>query len=65
MIQTHLMKLDAPYPVLNIDGQIVRHVATLIEVREVYDKKTGESKIKTISHPVVDFGDNRYSGLVY
>ena len=65
MIQTHLMKLDAPYPVLNIDGQIVRHVATLIEVREVYDPKTGEEKIQTISHPVVDFGDNRYSGVVY
>lgn len=65
MIQTHLMKLEPPYPVLNIDGQIVRHVATLIEVREAFDPKTGEEKIKTISHPVVDFGDNRYSGLVY
>lgn len=65
MIQTHLMKLEAPYPVLNIDGQIVRHVATLIEVREVFDPKTGEEKIQTISHPVVDFGDNRYSGVVY
>lgn len=65
MIQTHLMKLEPPYPVLNIDGTIVRHVATLIEVREVYDKKTGEERIKTLSHPVVDYGENHYAGVVY
>ena len=64
MIQTHLMKLDAPYPVLNIDGQLVRHVATLIEVREIFDAKTGGEKIQTISHPVIDYGDNYYSGIV-
>lgn len=65
MIQTHLMKLEPPYPVLNIDGTIVRHVATLIEVREAYDRKTGEERIKTVSHPVVDYGDNEYAGIVY
>lgn len=65
MIQTHLMKLEPPYPVLNIDGTIVRHVATLIEVRETYDKTTGEERIKTVSHPVVDYGDNEYAGVVY
>lgn len=65
MIQTHLMKLEPPYPVLNIDGTIVRHVATLIEVREVYDSKTGEERIKTLSHPVVDYGNNHYAGVVY
>lgn len=65
MIQTHLMKLEPPYPVLNIDGNIVRHVATLIEVRPTFDSKTGEERIKTVSHPVVDFGDNNYAGIVY
>jgi len=65
MIQTHLMKLEPPYPVLNIDGTIVRHVATLIEVREAYDSVTGEERIKTVSHPVVDYGDNEYAGVVY
>jgi len=59
------MKLDPPYPVLNIDGQIARHVATLIEVRPAIDRKTGGERIKTISHPVVDYGDNYYSGIVY
>ncbi len=65
MIQTHLMKLDQPYPVLNIDGMIVRHVATLIEVHPTIDQKTGEDCIRTVSHPVVDYGDNHYSGIVY
>lgn len=65
MIQTHLMKLEPPYPVLNIDGTIVRHVATLIEVREDYDHVTGEERIKTVSHPVVDYGSNEYAGIVY
>lgn len=65
MIQTHLMKLEAPYPVLNIDGTLVRHVATLIEVRETLDSKTGEEHIKTVSHPVVDYGENAYSGVVF
>lgn len=65
MIQTHLMKLEPPYPVLNIDGTIVRHVATLIEVREAYDSATGDERIKTVSHPVVDYGDNEYAGIVY
>lgn len=65
MIQTHLMKLDKPYPVLNIDGVIVHHVATLIEVRPSIDPKTGDECIKTVSHPVVDYGDNHYSGIVY
>ena len=65
MIQTHLMKLEAPYPVLNIDGTLVRHVATLIEVRETLDSKTGEERIKTVSHPVVDYGENAYSGVVF
>jgi hypothetical protein len=65
MIQTHLMKLEPPYPVLNIDGTIVRHVATLIEVREAYDSVMGEERIKTVSHPVVDYGDNEYAGVVY
>ena len=65
MIQTHLMKLDAPYPALNIRGIFARHVATLIEVRTTIDPKTGEETIKTISHPVVDYGDNDYAGVVY
>ena len=65
MIQTHLTKLEAPYPVLNIDGTLVRHVATLIEVRQTYDKATGEERIKTVSHPVVDYGENAYSGVVF
>ena len=65
MIQTHLMKLEPPYPVLNIDGTIVRHVATLIEVREAVDRATGHACIKTVSHPVVDYGDNEYAGVVY
>lgn len=65
MIQTHLMKLEAPYPVLNIDGTLVRHVATLIEVRQSFDKNTGEECIKTVSHPVVDYGENAYSGIVF
>jgi hypothetical protein len=59
------MKLDKPYPVLNIDGVIVHHVATLIEVRPNIDPKTGDECIKTVSHPVVDYGDNHYSGIVY
>jgi len=59
------MKLEPPYPVLNIDGTIVRHVATLIEVREAYDHVTGEERIKTVSHPVVDYGNNEYAGVVY
>lgn len=65
MIQTHLMKLEPPYPVLNMKGEFARHVATLIEVRTAVDPITGEEKIKTVSHPVVDFGDNNYSGVVY
>lgn len=65
MIQTHLMKLEPPYPVLNMKGMIVRHVATLIEVHTDIDRKTGEEKIKTHSRPVVDFGDNHYAGVVY
>lgn len=64
MIQTHLMKLEPPYPVLNIDGQIVRHVATLIEVHEVYNPHKDVETIKTVSHPVIDYGDNAYSGIV-
>ena len=50
---------------LNIDGTLVRHVATLIEVRQTYDKVTGEERIKTVSHPVVDYGENAYSGVVF
>ncbi len=65
MIQTHLMKLEAPYPVLNIEGTLVRHVATLIEVRDAFDDATGEECIKTVSHPVVDYGDNEYAGVVF
>ena len=65
MIQTHLMKLEPPYPVLNMKGTFGRHVATLIEVREAYDQNTGEETIKTISHPVVDYGNNNYSGVVH
>lgn len=65
MIQTHLMKLEPPYPVLNMKGTFGRHVATLIEVRTMIDPHTGDEKIKTISHPVVDYGDNNYSGVVY
>ena len=65
MIQTHLMKLEAPYPVLNIEGTLVRHVATLIEVREDFNDTTGEECIKTVSHPVVDYGGNGYAGIVY
>ena len=64
MIQTHLMKLEAPYRVLNIDGQLVRHVATLIEVRETYNHIKDEETIMTISHPVIDYGNNAYSGIV-
>ena len=65
MIQTHLMKLDKPYPVLNMKGVLARHVATLIEIHTVIDRKTGEETIKTISHPVVDYGENNYAGVVY
>ena len=65
MIQTHLMKLDQPYPVLNMKGVLARHVATLIEIHTVVDPKTGEETIKTISHPVVDYGENNYAGVVY
>lgn len=39
MIQTHLMKLDQPYPVLNMKGVLARHVATLIEIHTVVDPK--------------------------
>ena len=65
MIQTHLMKLDQPYPVLNMKGVLARHVATLIEIHTTVDPKTGEETIKTISHPVVDYGENNYAGVVY
>lgn len=65
MIQTHLMKLDAPYPVLNMKGVLARHVATLIEIHPAVDPKTGEETIKTISRPVVDYGENCYAGIVY
>ena len=65
MIQTHLMKLDAPYPVLNMKGVLARHVATLIEIHPAVDPKTGQETIKTVSHPVVDYGENNYAGIVY
>ena len=64
MIQTHLLKIEPPYNVLNIEGDLVRHIATLIEVREVFDSRSREERIKTISHPVVDYGNNNYAGVV-
>lgn len=64
MIQTHLLKIEPPYRVLNIEGDLVRHIATLIEVREVFDPRSHEERIKTISHPVVDYGNNNYAGVV-
>lgn len=64
MIQTHLLKIEPPYNVLNIEGDLVRHIATLIEVREVFDPRSHEERIKTISHPVVDYGNNNYAGIV-
>ena len=60
MIQTHLLKLDAPYPVLFHNGIFARHLATLIEVKE-----NADGKLETTSYPVIAYNDKAYAGTVW
>lgn len=55
MIQTQLLKLDAPYQVIYCGGEVGLHVATLIVVDERRDTEGNYLGVETHSHPVVSY----------
>lgn len=52
MIQTQLLRLDPPYQVIYVGGQLALHIATLIVTKE---KDSDDYAIETHSHPVVSY----------
>lgn len=59
MIQTQLLKLEAPYQIISYGGEVALHVATLIVTQEKTDSK-GRSKLETHCHPVVNYSDKEF-----
>ena len=59
MIQTQLLKLEAPYQIISYGGEVALHVATLIVTQEKTDSK-GRSKVETHCHPVVNYSDKAF-----
>lgn len=60
MIQTHLLRIIPPYPVICRNGRLANHIATLIVTEDMSDNEKGYA-IHTHSHPVVSYGDSPYA----
>lgn len=60
MIQTQLLRIIPPYPVICRNGRLANHIATLIVTEDMSDNEKGYA-IHTHSHPVVSYGNSPYA----